>query len=154
MQLGLTWPLRRLLRTSVPCGESLPRGYCKESLRSSQSNHSSQASMLRTADFGIKSLACSPKSNSVDAVHQVQDENGRLIPFTLSMMEESDGTNSYFNLVGVVQKTLNQGGGASRRLLICSLYMIFLFVRARMNSLLLFMLNFLTAYNNGGAILT
>lgn len=28
MQLGLTWPLQRLLRTAVPYGEPLPRGYC------------------------------------------------------------------------------------------------------------------------------
>lgn len=28
MQLGLTWPLQRLLRTSVPYGEPVERGFC------------------------------------------------------------------------------------------------------------------------------
>ena len=83
------------------------------------------ASMLRVADFGIQSLSIREMDGSpaaavmipskadtyanIDAVHVVQDKNGNQIPYTLNMTEESDGTNSYFKLVGVVKEILDQG---------------------------------------------
>lgn len=82
------------------------------------------ASMLQVADFGIKSLDYKDTDNkfittvartltgafdNIDAVHQVEGEDGQLVPYTLNMTEESDGTNSYFKLVGIVKKTLDQG---------------------------------------------
>lgn len=81
------------------------------------------ASMLRVADFGIESLSIKDPDrqfsnndralgsiyHNVDAVHQVQDEKGNFIPYSLNMTEESDGTNRYFNLVGISKKVLDQG---------------------------------------------
>lgn len=79
------------------------------------------ASMLRVADFGIQSLqvresdalmALKKGSDiypNIDAVHLVKDENGNAVPYTLNMTEESDGTNSYFKLIGIVKRTLDQG---------------------------------------------
>lgn len=85
------------------------------------------ASMLRIADFGIESLSVKDDPDNkylsnpnpgrasaniyqnVDAVHQIRNENGQFIPYTLNMTEESDGTNSYFNLVGISKKVLEQG---------------------------------------------
>lgn len=77
------------------------------------------ASMLRVADFGIHSLQVrdselilSKRSDiftSIDAVHTVQDVEGNTVSYTLNMTEESDGTNSYFKLIGVVKKALDQG---------------------------------------------
>jgi hypothetical protein len=79
------------------------------------------ASMLKVADFGIQSLQVrEPDSpfgvlkkldtyGNVDAVHSIRDENGNAVSYTLNMSEESDGTNSYFKLAGVVKKVLDQG---------------------------------------------
>ena len=77
------------------------------------------ASMLRVADFGIQSLQVrdsapisSPHSErftNIDAVHTVQDAEGNASSYTLNMTEESDGTNSYFKLIGIVKKALDQG---------------------------------------------
>lgn len=77
------------------------------------------ASMLRIADFGIQSLQVrdsDPISSkrgdiftNVDAVHTVQDVEGNISSYTLNMTEESDGTNSYFKLIGVVKKALDLG---------------------------------------------
>ena len=77
------------------------------------------ASMLRVADFGIQSLQVrdsdpvpSPHSElftNIDAVHTVQDSEGNASSYTLNMTEESDGTNSYFKLIGIVKKALDQG---------------------------------------------
>ena len=76
-------------------------------------------SMLRVADFGIQSLLMRdsepiPSKRSdiftgIDAVHTVQDAEGNTFSYTLNMTEESDGTNSYFKLIGVVKKVLDQG---------------------------------------------
>ena len=76
-------------------------------------------SMLRIADFGIQSLLMRdsepiPSKRSdiftgIDAVHTVQDAEGNTFSYTLNMTEESDGTNSYFRLIGVVKKVLDQG---------------------------------------------
>ena len=76
-------------------------------------------SMLRVADFGIQSLQMRdsepiPSKRSdiftgIDAVHTVQDAEGNTFSYTLNMTEESDGTNSYFKLIGVVKKVLDQG---------------------------------------------
>ena len=79
------------------------------------------ASMLRVADFGIQSLLIQETDSllslrkekdlypNIDAVHLVKNKNGQLIPYTLNMTEESDGTNSYFRLIGIVKKALDQG---------------------------------------------
>lgn len=77
------------------------------------------ASMLRVADFGIQSLQVrdadpisSKRSDiftNIDAVHTVQDTEGNTSSYTLNMAEESDGTNSYFKLIGVVKRALDQG---------------------------------------------
>lgn len=39
----------------------------------------------------------------------MQDAEGNISFYTLNMAEESDGTNSYFKLIGVVKRTLDQG---------------------------------------------
>ena len=77
------------------------------------------ASMLRVADFGVQSLQVRdsdpiPSQHSdiftnIDAVHTVQDIGGNTSSYTLNMTEESDGTNSYFKLIGIVKKALDQG---------------------------------------------
>lgn len=77
------------------------------------------ASLLRVADFGIQSLQvrdADPISfkrsdifTNIDALHTVQDAEGNISSYTLNMAEESDGTNSYFKLIGVVKRTLDQG---------------------------------------------
>ena len=78
--------------------------------------------MLRVADFGIQSLQIRDVENvkrlakteeeyiNIDAIHLVQDEDGNTHPFALNMTEESDGTNSYFKLVGIVKNVLDKGG--------------------------------------------
>ena len=77
------------------------------------------ASMLRVADLGIQALqmrdsdiAPSQRGDilaNIDAIHTVQDTNGNACSYALNMAEESDGTNSYFKLIGVVKKALDQG---------------------------------------------
>lgn len=79
------------------------------------------ASMLRVADLGIHSLRvretdalAARKQESgafpnIDAVHMITDKNGKAAAYTLNMTEESDGTNSYFKLIGVVKRALEQG---------------------------------------------
>jgi len=78
--------------------------------------------MLRVADFGIQYLQIREVENvkrlakteeeyiNIDAIHLVQDEDGNTHPFALNMTEESDGTNSYFKLVGIVKNVLDKGG--------------------------------------------
>lgn len=80
------------------------------------------ASMLRVADFGIQSLSIRDSDPvlsarkkadmyaNIDAVHQVKNDAGELESYSLNMTEESDGTNSYFKLIGLVKKILDQGG--------------------------------------------
>ena len=77
------------------------------------------ASMLRAAGFGIQALqmrdsgpALSQHSDiftNIEAIHTVRDTNENTFAYALNMAEESDGTNSYFKLIGVVKKTLDQG---------------------------------------------
>ena len=77
------------------------------------------ASMLRAAGFGIQALqmrdsgpALSQHSDiftNIEAIHTVRDTNGNTFAYALNMAEESDGTNSYFKLIGVVKKTLDHG---------------------------------------------
>ena len=79
------------------------------------------ASMLRIADFGIQSLQVRETDSlaalkqgdsafpNIDAVHMITDKNGKEAAYTLNMTEESDGTNSYFKLIGVVKRALEQG---------------------------------------------
>ena len=71
------------------------------------------ASMLRVADFGIQSLEIRDTDftashgdsfSNIEAVHTIQNTS-----YTLNMSEESDGTNSYLKLIGVVKKALDQG---------------------------------------------
>ena len=78
------------------------------------------AQLLRVADFGIQSLkikdrAASPMSvftgvlDNIEAVHRVKNEKGEYAAYALNMAEESTGTNTYFRLVGEVEKTLRAG---------------------------------------------
>ena len=77
------------------------------------------ASMLRVADLGIQALqmrdsdpAPSQRSDifaNIDAIHTVHDANGNACSYALNMAEESDGTDSYFKLIGVVKKALDLG---------------------------------------------
>ena len=77
------------------------------------------ASMLRVADFGIQSLqmcdlepAAPHQSDifaNIKAIHTVQDTKGNASSYTLNMTEESDGTHSYFKLICVVKKILDEG---------------------------------------------
>lgn len=78
------------------------------------------AQLLRVADFGIQSLkikdrAASPMSvftgvlDNIEAVHRVKNEKGEYATYALNMAEESTGTNTYFRLVGEVEKTLRTG---------------------------------------------
>ena len=92
------------------------------------------ASMLRVADFGIQSLqmrdtepAPSQRNDiftNIEAIHTVQDTEGNTSSYALNMAEESDGTNSYFKLIGVVKKVLDEGTllVAERWTLICILF--------------------------------
>lgn len=85
--------------------------------------------MLQVADLGIRSLNVVEKerilngslkldgswllngvSTSIDTVHQVVNTDGQEELYSLSMQEESDGTNSYFQLIGTVQEVLEKGG--------------------------------------------
>lgn len=76
------------------------------------------AALLKVADFGIQSLQVRDELPlkkaggtyaNIDAVHIVKNAEGGEEPYTLNMAEESDGTNSYFKLVGVVKRVLEQG---------------------------------------------
>ncbi|SHH57086.1 hypothetical protein SAMN02745823_00327 [Sporobacter termitidis DSM 10068] len=82
------------------------------------------AAMLQAADLGIKSLEVNEyagKRNNllnksfvnayfnVDAIHQIADGDGNTASYSLNMTEESDGTNSYFALIGIVKKVLENG---------------------------------------------
>ena len=77
------------------------------------------ASMLRVADLGIQSLQIRNLDSAssqyggiftnIEAIHTVQDANGNAFSYALNMAEESDGTNSYFNLIGIVKRVLDQG---------------------------------------------
>ena len=77
------------------------------------------ASMLRVADFAIQSLqmrdaepAPSQRNDiftNIEAIHTVQDTERNTSSYALNMAEESDGTNSYFKLIGVVNKGLDEG---------------------------------------------
>ena len=77
------------------------------------------ASMLRGADFGIQSLQMrdlEPTTSqqgdiftNIEAIHTVQDTEGNTSSYTLNMAEESDGTNSYFKLIGIVKEVLDEG---------------------------------------------
>ena len=77
------------------------------------------ASMLRVADLGIQSRQIRNLDSAssqyggiftnIEAIHTVRDTNGNTFAYALNMAEESDGTNSYFKLIGVVKKTLDQG---------------------------------------------
>ncbi|WP_440444883.1 AAA family ATPase [Phascolarctobacterium sp.] len=79
------------------------------------------AGMLQVADFGIKALeirdfqglgsliADKQSYNNIETVHTVVDENGKEKFYNLNMTEESDGTNSYFKVIGIVRKALDKG---------------------------------------------
>ena len=80
------------------------------------------AEMLRVADFGIQSLQVRDVENAgrlikngekytnIDAIHLIQDDEGKVQSFALNMTEESDGTKSYFKVVGIVKYVLDTGG--------------------------------------------
>lgn len=76
---------------------------------------------LRVADFGIQSfqvrdveavsrLEKTGVYPNIDAIHLVQVDEGPVQFFALNMTEESDGTNSYFKLAGIVKNVLDPGG--------------------------------------------
>ena len=82
------------------------------------------ASMLQVADFGIKRLEINDRTGrlntilskallnvyaNVDAIHQVEGSDGRMEAYSLNMTEESEGTNSYFALIGIVKKAIDEG---------------------------------------------
>lgn len=79
------------------------------------------AFMLKVTDFGIQSLQVRDVDPllklskgamsylNVETVHTVQDDAGETNTYVLNMAEESDGTNSYFKLIGVIKKALEQG---------------------------------------------
>lgn len=77
------------------------------------------ASMLRGADFGIQSLqmrdldpAASQQGDifaNIESIHTVQDTEGNTVSYILNMAEESEGTRSYFKLICVVKKILDEG---------------------------------------------
>ena len=78
------------------------------------------AQLLRVADFGIQALKIKDGATSVtgvltgvldnvEAVHQVKNGNGECATYPLSMAEESTGTNTYFRLIGEVEKALETG---------------------------------------------
>lgn len=109
---------------SIICKYSTADAYGQDAAElNDDKTRSAIASMLQVADFGIKSLTVKESGDkfksvkdavgtyhNIDAVHHVRDENGAPVPYTLNMTEESDGTNSYFKLIGVVKKVLEQGG--------------------------------------------
>jgi AAA15 family ATPase/GTPase len=75
-------------------------------------------SMLRVADFGIQSLQINDYDllswnlkgySHIETVHTVKDVDKESYTYTLSMSEESDGTKSYFKLIGFVKKALDYG---------------------------------------------
>ena len=79
------------------------------------------AGMLRAADFGIHGLqyregnvsfngALMGVYDNVEAVHQIIDAEGTAQSYTLNMSEESNGTNAYLDLIGLVYNTLESGG--------------------------------------------
>ena len=79
------------------------------------------AGMLRAADFGIHGLryregtvsfngAIQGVYDNIDAVHHVIDKSGNTQVYSLNMAEESNGTNAYLDLIGLVYKTLESGG--------------------------------------------
>ena len=75
--------------------------------------------MLRVADFGIQSLQMrdlesTPSQRSdiftnIETIHTVQDTEGNTSSYTLNMAEESDGTNRYFKLIGIVKEVRDEG---------------------------------------------
>ena len=75
------------------------------------------ANLLRAADFGISGLlyqkgnvsfsgALAGVYDNIEAVHQVIDKSGTTQSYALNMLEESNGTNAYLDLIGLVSKTL------------------------------------------------
>lgn len=85
------------------------------------------AKMLQVADLGIKALNLKEGIDedsekrigqsrqwdmkfSLSAIHQVVGSDNSPELYSLDMGEESDGTNSYLQLIGIVQKVLEKGG--------------------------------------------
>lgn len=79
------------------------------------------AGLLRAADFGICGLqyregnvsfsgALAGVYDNIEAVHQVTDSSGITQSYVLNMIEESNGTNAYLDLIGLVYRTLESGG--------------------------------------------
>ena len=91
------------------------------SLDQANSNAQNGGSMLKVADFGIQSLQVRDVDPllklskgamnylNVETVHTVQDDAGETNTYVLNMAEESDGTNSYFKLIGIIKNALEQG---------------------------------------------
>ena len=79
------------------------------------------AQMLRAADFGIHSLIIREGNvslsgtltgvyDNIEAVHRVIGADGKAFDYALNMQEESRGTNTYLDLIGIAYRTLETGG--------------------------------------------
>lgn len=78
------------------------------------------AKVLQTADFGISGINVrdqKPDSllsmmgilDNIEMIHQVKNSAGEYVSYKLNMSEESQGTNSFFRLIGDVDKALKSG---------------------------------------------
>ena len=79
------------------------------------------AQMLRAADFGIHSLIIGEGNvslsgtltgvyDNIEAVHRVIGADGKAFDYALNMQEESRGTNTYLDLIGIAYRALESGG--------------------------------------------
>lgn len=79
------------------------------------------AQMLKAADFGIHSLIIREGNvslsgtltgvcDNIEAVHRVIGADGKAFDYALNMQEESRGTNTYLDLIGIAYRTLETGG--------------------------------------------
>lgn len=79
------------------------------------------AQLLRAADFGIHSLRIKEGSvsfsgaltgvyDNIEAVHRVTGADGKVYDYALNMQEESLGTNTYLELIGIAHHALETGG--------------------------------------------
>ncbi len=79
------------------------------------------AQLLRAADFGIHALnvregnaslsgALTGVYDNIEAVHRVIGADGKAYDYSLNMEEESRGTNTYLDLIGIAYRTLETGG--------------------------------------------
>lgn len=69
------------------------------------------AKMLQIADLGIKALKFKERvDEGLSTIHQVIGADNSTELYSLDMGDESDGTNSYLQLIGIVERVLEKGG--------------------------------------------